>query len=67
MKDMTDDEEMTFAEIGKGSIDFEAIVRWGEASGVEWYVVEQDVCKTDPIECVRTSYVNLSVLMDRIG
>ena len=67
MKDMTDDEEQTFAEIGAGSIDFEPIVRWGEASGVEWYVVEQDKCKSDPMACVRTSYTNLAKLMDKIG
>lgn len=67
MKDMTDDEDQAFAEIGTGSIDFESIVRWGEASGVEWYVVEQDICKTDPMECVRTSYANLSSVMDKIG
>ena len=66
MKDMTDDEEQAFAEVGTGIIDFDAIVRWGEASGVEWYVVEQDRCNTNPIECVRTSYVNLSKLMDQI-
>jgi len=67
MKDMTDDEEQFFAEIGTGSIDFEPIVRWGEASGVEWYVVEQDACKSDPMESVRTSYTNLAKLMDKIG
>lgn len=67
MKDMTADAEQTFAEIGTGTIDFEAIVRWGEAAGVEWYVVEQDSCKTDPLACVKTSYVNLARLMDKIA
>ncbi len=67
MKDMTDDEEQTYAEVGTGTIDFKAIIRWGEASGVEWYVVEQDSCKSDPLECVKTSYANLSKLMDKIG
>ncbi|MFB9277637.1 sugar phosphate isomerase/epimerase family protein [Cohnella cellulosilytica] len=67
MKDMTDDEEQAFAEISTGTIDFEAILRWGEASGVEWYVVEQDSCKTDPMECVKTSYVNLAGLMDKLA
>lgn len=66
LKDMTDDEEQAFAEIGTGTIDFEAILRWGEASGVEWYVVEQDSCKTDPLECVKTSYSNLVRLIDKI-
>ncbi|WP_141504468.1 sugar phosphate isomerase/epimerase family protein [Paenibacillus luteus] len=66
MKDMTDDEEQAYAEIGTGTIDFDAIIRWGEESGVEWYVVEQDSCRTDPLECVKTSYSNLVRLMKKI-
>lgn len=66
LKDMTADDEQAFAEIGAGCIGFEPIIRWGEASGVEWYVVEQDICKTDPMDCVRTSYANLTKLMDTI-
>ncbi|THF79883.1 sugar phosphate isomerase/epimerase family protein [Cohnella fermenti] len=66
MKDMTDDEERTYAEVGTGIIDFESIVRWGEASGVEWYVVEQDSCKTNPLDCVKTSYKNLVRVMEKI-
>ena len=27
----------------------------GEASGVEWYAVEQISCITDPMECVQSS------------
>jgi len=66
MKDMTADAERTFAEIGTGSIDFEPIVRWGEANGVEWYVVEQDACITEPLGCVRTSFHNLNSLMQQL-
>ncbi len=65
MKDMTDDAEGAFAPIGTGVIDFDSILEWGEASGVEWYVVEQDSCKTDPMECVRTSYGNLLGMMEK--
>jgi len=65
LKDMTDDEEATFAPIGTGVIDFAPIIEWGETSGVEWYVVEQDSCKTDPMDCVRTSYGNLLSLMEQ--
>lgn len=66
LKDMTDDEEMTFAEIGTGVIDFAPILIWGEAYGVEWYVVEQDMCRTDPMGCVSTSYTNLTKLIAQI-
>ncbi|MBD2847811.1 sugar phosphate isomerase/epimerase [Paenibacillus sp. IB182496] len=60
LKDMTDDAEQTFAEIGTGRIDFPPILQWGERSGVEWYVVEQDRCRRDPMESVRISYTQLS-------
>ncbi|MEK3883681.1 sugar phosphate isomerase/epimerase [Paenibacillus sp. PL2-23] len=63
LKDMTADEEQTFAPLGTGCIDFEPIIRWGEASGVEWYVVEQDQCRTSPLACIRTSYAHLSGLL----
>lgn len=67
LKDMTDDEERAFAPVGTGSIDFGPILRCGEASGVEWYVVEQDVCKQDPMDCVRTSLEQLTKLIDATG
>jgi sugar phosphate isomerase/epimerase len=63
LKDMTRDEEQTFAEIGEGSIDFKPILEWGEAGGVEWYVVEQDRCSRSPMDCVETSWRNLSRLI----
>lgn len=59
LKDMTDDEERLCAEIGTGQIDFVPIVQWGERSGIEWYVVEQDHCRRDPLESVRISLENL--------
>ncbi len=66
MKDMTADGEQAFAEIGTGSIEFEPIIRWGEENGVEWYVVEQDVCRTAPMDCVQTSFTNLYNLMSNL-
>ncbi|NOU63898.1 TIM barrel protein [Paenibacillus sp. LMG 31461] len=59
LKDMTDDEEQTFAEIGMGQIDFVPILQWGEKHGIEWYVVEQDRCRRDPMESVQISYEQL--------
>lgn len=67
IKDMTADEEQFFAPVGTGSIDFAPILQWGEASGVEWYVVEQDQCRTSPMECVRTSYGHLSRLLGELA
>lgn len=44
LKDMTSDDARTFAIIGEGCIDFEPILAAGDATGVDWYIVEQDQC-----------------------
>jgi sugar phosphate isomerase/epimerase len=64
LKDMTNDDRMTFAEIGTGSIDFEPILRWGESHGVEWYAVEQDVCPVSPLDSLQLSLNNLVKMAD---
>jgi sugar phosphate isomerase/epimerase len=66
LKDMTADEHQVFAEIGTGSIDFLPILRWGAANGVEWYVVEQDKCVGNPLDCVETSFNNLTKLITEV-
>lgn len=67
LKDMTDDEEQTYAEVGTGSIDFAPILQWGEQNGVNWYAVEQDVCKRPPLDCLQTSLENLIKLAEQLG
>lgn len=59
LKDMEAGEEQFFAEVGEGVLDFRAIARVAEEIGVEWMVVEQDACRRDPFESLRTSYGNL--------
>ncbi len=59
LKDMTNDERQTFAEVGTGVIDFIPILQWGEQNGVEWYAVEQDVCERPPLESLEISLKNL--------
>lgn len=66
LKDMTNDERQTFAEVGEGVIDFVPILKWGEANGVEWYAVEQDVCERAPLECLQTSLENLQKFAQKI-
>jgi sugar phosphate isomerase/epimerase len=56
LKDMTNDEQETYAALGTGSIDFKPIIEWGEKSGIEWYVVEQDECPGDPFDSLQISY-----------
>ena len=66
LKDMTDDERQTFAEVGEGLIDFISILKWGEENGVEWYAVEQDVCERSPFDCLATSLQNLKAMAARL-
>ena len=42
LKDMAPDPAGSFAEVGEGVLDWPAIFAAAEASGAEWYIVEQD-------------------------
>jgi hypothetical protein len=64
LKDMAADGSEAFAEVGTGLIDFVPILEWGEANGIEWYAVEQDVCPGDPMDSLRISLNNLNRLAD---
>lgn len=60
LKDMADDEKRSFAEIGRGILDWDTIFEAAEAAGAEWYIVEQDTCPGPPIESARSSFENLT-------
>ncbi|CAM3589477.1 MULTISPECIES: sugar phosphate isomerase/epimerase family protein [Saccharibacillus] len=66
LKDMTDDDRRTFAEIGTGVIDFAPILRWGLQSGVEWFAVEQDYCPGRPLDSLALSLENLLKLEEQL-
>jgi sugar phosphate isomerase/epimerase len=55
LKDMTTDDEQFFAELGTGGVDIEAVLHKGKENGVEWWVVEQDVCRHSPFESIEIS------------
>lgn len=55
LKDMTNDERQVFAEVGHGSLDFPAIFDIAPEIGVQYYIVEQDVCERPPLESVQMS------------
>ncbi len=59
LKDMTADDPPTYAEVGEGILDWPAIFAASEASGAEWYVVEQDTCARPPLEAVALSLRHL--------
>jgi sugar phosphate isomerase/epimerase len=45
-----------FAEVGNGILDFRTIISTAEASGCQWFVVEQDTCPADPFESLEMSF-----------
>lgn len=48
------------AAVGEGNLPWDAILPACEAAGVEWYAVEQDQCRRDPFDCLRSSFEFLS-------
>ncbi len=46
----------TFAEIGSGNLNFKNIVKAAEASGCQWFIVEQDTCPGDPFDSLAKSF-----------
>ncbi|MCL4544812.1 MAG: sugar phosphate isomerase/epimerase [Chloroflexi bacterium] len=59
LKDMTNDEERTFAEVGEGTMDFHAIFGAAATAGARWYIVEQDRCRRPPLESAALSLKHL--------
>ena len=44
------------APVGEGNLDWGRILPACAKAGVEWYAVEQDTCRRDPLDCLRSSY-----------
>ena len=58
IKDM-DPADDSFAPVGTGKLPLDALIAAAPGVGVEYLIVEQDVCKGSPIEAVTLSYNNL--------
>lgn len=64
LKDMAIvDRKQIFAEIGEGNMNYATIIDTCRETGVEWYVVEQDVCRRDPFESLEISLRYLEGLL----
>ncbi len=60
LKDMVIvDDQQAMAEVGEGNLNWPAILGACREAGVEWYAVEQDVCRRSPFESLAISYRNL--------
>lgn len=53
-------EPPTFAPIGEGNLDWDAILDACRTGGTEWLIVEQDVCRRDPFDCLASSLAFIS-------
>lgn len=64
LKDMvvTPKREVQIAEVGEGNMNWPSILKACKAAGVEWYIVEQDVCQRDPFESLTISLKNLHAM-----
>lgn len=47
------------APVGEGLLDWTGILAACKNGGTEWVVVEQDVCRRDPFDCLESSYAFL--------
>ncbi len=50
------DNEISYAEVGKGNMNWPGILQACRQIGMEWYVVEQDTCRGNPFESIAISY-----------
>lgn len=62
MKDyqITAKNQPVYCEIGYGNLDWKKIIAAAEASGCQWFIVEQDTCPGDPFESISKSYEYIS-------
>jgi sugar phosphate isomerase/epimerase len=44
------------APVGEGNLDWDEILEACRAGGTEWLIVEQDICRRDPFDCLDSSF-----------
>ena len=47
-------------EIGNGNLDWKSIIGAARKAGTEWFIIEQDVCRSDPFDSLKMSVEYLS-------
>lgn len=52
----TDKNQPDLCEIGAGNLNFAKIIAAAEASGCQWFAVEQDTCPGNPIDSLKQSF-----------
>ena len=49
-----------FAPVGEGNLDWDSIISAAQDAGSQVWVIEQDICRRDPFDCIRSSFEFLS-------
>ncbi len=64
LKDMaiTPERDQLMAEVGEGNLNWPGILQACRNAGVQWYIVEQDVCQRDQFESLEISLKNLRAM-----
>jgi sugar phosphate isomerase/epimerase len=60
-KEVVPQDGPVMAPIGEGNMDWDHIIPACEAAGVDWYAIEQDTCRRDPFDCLKSSFEYLTV------
>jgi sugar phosphate isomerase/epimerase len=55
-REVVEKEGAVMAPVGEGLLDWDGILAACREGGTEWVVVEQDVCRRDPFDCLDSSY-----------
>lgn len=50
------EKQPVFREIGRGNLNWNAILPAAEKAGCQWFIVEQDTCERDPFESLQISF-----------
>lgn len=67
LKDLEAGEKIVFREVGAGILNFQSIFEAAVEAGSEYFIVEQDVCPKDSLECVKDSFENIQKIKRELG
>ena len=55
-KEIVSGNDSVMAPVGEGNLPWNRLIPACQAARVEWYAVEQDVCRRDPFDCLASSF-----------
>ncbi len=62
-REVVEKDGAVMAPVGEGNLDWEGILQACQGSGTKWLIVEQDVCRRDPFDCLKSSFEYLTGLL----